>query len=54
LIQHRQQRVLRRHSLWLDFVARAACSYSRWVPSGAAREQHQEQALARWYRRSRS
>ena len=53
LIEHRQQRVLRRHSLWLDFVARAACSHARWVPSGAAREQHHEQAVARWYRRQR-
>jgi len=51
LIQHRQQRVLRRHVLWLDFVARAACSHERWVPRGAARERHREQALAQWYRR---
>jgi hypothetical protein len=51
LIEHRQQRVLRRHTLWLDFVARAACSHPRWVPTDAARERHMEQALARWYRR---
>ncbi len=54
LIEHRQQRVLRRHTLWLDFVARAACSHHRWVPSGAVRERHREQALARWYRRAAS
>lgn len=50
LIQHRQQRVLRRHVAWLDFIARAACGHAAWLPQGAAREQHQEQALARWYR----
>jgi len=52
LIEHRQQRVLRTHVGWLDFVARAACSNEHWVPNGAARERHREQALARWYRRS--
>lgn len=50
LIQHRQQRVLRRHVAWLDFIARAACGHAAWLPQGTAREQHQEQALARWYR----
>jgi Zinc carboxypeptidase len=52
LIEHRQQRVLRTHVGWLDFVARAVCSHERWVPSGAARERHREQALAQWYRRA--
>jgi hypothetical protein len=51
LIEHRQQRVLRRHMTWLDFVARAAASHQSWVPAGAAREVQREQALARWYRR---
>lgn len=50
LIGHRQQRVLRRHVGWLDFVARAATSAARWLPTGAARERHREQALARWYK----
>jgi hypothetical protein len=49
LIGHRQQRVLRRHMAWFDFVARAAASCERWLPSGALREAHREQALARWY-----
>ncbi len=52
LIEHRQQRVLRTHVGWLDFVARAACSHERWLPCGAARERHREQALAQWYRRA--
>ncbi len=50
LIEHRQQRVLRRHVQWLDCVARAACSHARWLPRGATRDAHREQALSRWYR----
>jgi hypothetical protein len=46
---HRQQRVLRRHLGGLDFIARAAGSWQRWLPQGAARQQHHDQALARWY-----
>ncbi len=51
LICHRQQRVLRRHMPWLDFLARAAASYRRWMPAGQARESHEERALAHWYRK---
>ena len=50
LIEHRLQRVLRRHVAWFDFLTRAACSYPRWLPTGAERERHQERALALWYR----
>jgi hypothetical protein len=46
---HRLQRVLRSHLVWLDFLARAACGHERWLPSGAARTHHQQQAFARWY-----
>ena len=49
MIEHRQQRVLRRHIGWLDFITRAACSHGRWVPAGARREHHRALALARWY-----
>jgi len=50
LIAHRQQRVLRTHVGWLDFMARAACSYRRWVPlDDAARERLREEALRHWY-----
>jgi hypothetical protein len=49
VIQHRQQRVLRRHLGWLDFVTRAACSHPRWLPRGEQREAHRLNALARWY-----
>lgn len=49
LIEHRQQRVLRRHLPLLEFFVRAACSYTRWLPAAADREQHREEALSRWY-----
>jgi hypothetical protein len=54
LIQHRQQRVLRRHVAWLDFIGRAACGHAGWVPRGDERERHREAALDRWYRRQRA
>jgi len=49
MIEHRQQRVLRRHIGWLDFITRAACSHARWRPAGPLREHHRALALARWY-----
>jgi hypothetical protein len=49
LIEHRRQRVLRRHVAWLDFVMRAAQSHRRWVPTGPARAEAHAHALAQWY-----
>ena len=49
LIEHRRQRVLRRHLAWLDFMARAASGYSLWLPDGEARLHHQASAMRRWY-----
>ncbi len=49
LIEHRQQRVLRRHMALLDFMGRASCSHGRWLPDPDARALHHRQALARWY-----
>ena len=49
LIDHRQQRVLRRHLSLLDFLARAACSHRSWVPGKEHSEQQRAQALAEWY-----
>ena len=49
MIEHRHQRVLRRHIGWLDFVTRAVCSYQRWLPAGEHRAHHRQRALARWY-----
>jgi len=49
LIEHRQQRVLRRHISLLDFLARAAASHALWLPQQAVRAEHQAQALREWY-----
>ena len=48
-IEHRQQRVLRRHIGWMEFLARAACSWQRWIPAAEARQQHLLAARQRWY-----
>lgn len=53
LIEHRQQRVLRRHTAWLEFLTRAVCSHRRWLPTGDEREQHRRLALDLWYRGTR-
>ena len=54
LIEHRQQRVLRRHLGWLDFLMRAALGHRHWLPQGQDRARHQRDALARWYGPRRS
>jgi hypothetical protein len=51
VIEHREQRVLRRHVPLLEFAIRAAASWRQWVPGPEAREQHRQEALQRWYRR---
>jgi hypothetical protein len=54
LIEHRQQRVLRRHLALLDFAMRAAHSHARWRPDPASRETLREEALELWYRAART
>ena len=49
LIEHRHQRVMRRHIALLDFFTRAASSHRYWLPDEAARERHRAQAQACWY-----
>jgi hypothetical protein len=49
MVQHRQERVLRGHMAWFDFITRAAASHRRWLPTGAEREHHHRLALQRWY-----
>jgi len=51
---HRTERVLRRHTNLLDFLARAAYASSRWLPQGALRQQLMTRAVEHWYRRSRA
>ncbi len=49
ILEHRQQRVLRRHLPLLEFFVRAASSYRRWLPAGEDRARHRQRAIARWY-----
>lgn len=49
LIEHRQQRVLRQHQQFLDFLSRAACGHALWVPTDEQRTAHHAQALQDWY-----
>jgi hypothetical protein len=49
LIDHRQQRVLRQHQAFLEFLSRAACGHPLWLPSPEARPQFHAQALQDWY-----
>ncbi|MDP3702281.1 MAG: DUF2817 domain-containing protein [Hylemonella sp.] len=49
LIEHRQQRVLRRHTALLDFLVRAAASHRLWQPAFDARAGQRALALQEWY-----
>jgi len=50
LVEHRLYRVMRRHSVWLDFLMHAVCGYDKWLPKGPTRLRMQERAIARWYK----
>jgi len=50
LIEHRRHRVLRRHTVWLDFLIHAASSYECWMAKGPTRLRLQERAVSRWFR----
>jgi hypothetical protein len=49
LIEHRQQRVLRQHQSFLDFLSRAACGRALWLPHPEVRPAVHASALAEWY-----
>jgi hypothetical protein len=49
LIEHRQQRVLRQHQQFLDFLSRAACGHSLWLPQPENRDAYLARALQEWY-----
>lgn len=49
VIEHRRQRVLRRHVAWLNFIARAVAGSMLWLPAKPLRPQHERAARARWY-----
>jgi len=48
-VPHRQQRVLRGHMLWLDFLTRAVIAHEHWRPGAEARWNHHRHACATWY-----
>ncbi len=48
--QHRLQRVLRGHTVWLDFLLRATQGHDNWLATGPKRLRLQERAVERWYR----
>lgn len=49
LVPHRQQRVLRSHLLWLDFLTRAAAANRHWLPEEEHRQRYHQAAFANWY-----
>ncbi|HTY04786.1 MAG TPA: M14 family zinc carboxypeptidase [Rhodocyclaceae bacterium] len=49
LIRHRQERVLRRHLSWLEFLTRAARSYKRWLPVDSEHSAQCTAAMELWY-----
>jgi hypothetical protein len=50
LLDHRRERVLRRHLVGLDFMTRAAASWQQWLPADPAeRTALQQRARQRWY-----
>ena len=49
LIEHRQQRVVRQHQLFLDFLSRAVGGQHLWMPRAEKRAWHHAQALQEWY-----
>jgi len=49
ILRHRLKRVLRQHTLLLDFLVRAAACWQRWAPTGATRERLAKEALRHWF-----
>jgi hypothetical protein len=50
IVEHRLNRVLRRHTVWLDFLLHAAAGHENWMVKGPSRLRLQERGVARWYR----
>jgi len=46
---HRTQRVLRRHTVLLEFLIRATRAYSKWIPQPDQREHLRQLAISAWY-----
>lgn len=50
LMPHRQQRVLRSHLVWLDFLFHAAINHNQWLPEAEQENTLRQAALLHWYR----
>ncbi len=50
MMPHRQERVLRSHLVWLDFLFRATANYQQWLPDGDQERTLRQAALTHWYR----
>lgn len=46
---HRTQRVLRRHTILLEFLIRAVRAYEHWLPADVLRESYRQTAINHWY-----
>ncbi|AHK15993.1 zinc carboxypeptidase [Thalassolituus oleivorans R6-15] len=50
ILPHRQQRILRRHLTFFDFLMSATATMASWAPTDALTQQHHHMAaLTRWY-----
>lgn len=49
-VEHRLHRVLRGHTVWLDFMMRAAGAHENWRLHDERRDAMQTRAIARWYK----
>lgn len=50
IVEHRLNRVLRRHTVWLEFMMHAAAGHDNWLKKGPSRLRMQERGVMRWYR----
>jgi len=50
IVEHRLNRVMRRHTVWLEFLMHAAAGHENWMVKGPSRLRLQERGVARWYR----
>ena len=46
---HRVQRVLRRHTILLEFLIRASRAFENWLPGELSREEWRQKAFQLWY-----
>ncbi|MBV1776618.1 DUF2817 domain-containing protein [Burkholderiaceae bacterium DAT-1] len=49
LVPHREQRVLRGHLLWFDFLVRATSAWTLWQPDATLRRALEQAATQQWF-----